>query len=122
MPEYNRPFSDEMISAYLDNELTDEERAQVEAWVKQDPAARELMEKLAQLRSQLRAALQQPSTRPIDTQFTQRVLERIRQQQEVSSTGESKPLRTADTSVELTRSRARQSQRRWRSGIPRFQC
>src|SRR5579859_5373044 len=41
------PFSEEMLSAYLDREMTDAERAEFERWLEQSP---EVQEKLADFR------------------------------------------------------------------------
>lgn len=45
---------DELLSAYIDGELTDEERAQVELRLENDPAARELVAEMRALSSTLR--------------------------------------------------------------------
>jgi anti-sigma factor RsiW len=42
----HEPFDDELLSAYLDDELSPDERAQVEARLAADPAARQLLEQL----------------------------------------------------------------------------
>ena len=80
MPDKNHHYSDEMISAYLDDELTLEERQQVEQWLSVDLDARELMMQLGQLRDQLRGGLQQPVP-PLDPSFAARVLSRISESQ-----------------------------------------
>jgi hypothetical protein len=38
------PYSEEILSAYVDGELTDQERAQVEHWLESSPGARERLE------------------------------------------------------------------------------
>jgi hypothetical protein len=48
-------FDDELLSAYVDGELTGEERAVVEARLESDPAARELVAELRGLSSTLRS-------------------------------------------------------------------
>ena len=45
MPEFEI-FDDELLSAYLDDELTPEERARVEERMAADPRARQLLEEL----------------------------------------------------------------------------
>jgi hypothetical protein len=42
----SKPFDDELLSAYLDEELAPEERARVEAYLAANPAARQLLEEL----------------------------------------------------------------------------
>src|SRR3972149_4941961 len=42
----HEPFDDELLSAYLDDELTPEERARVEGRLAVDPAARQIVEQL----------------------------------------------------------------------------
>src|SRR5262245_66446010 len=38
------PYSEEILSAYVDGELTDQERAEVEHWLEASPGARERLE------------------------------------------------------------------------------
>lgn len=45
-PKNQPPMNDELLSAYLDGELTDEERTQVEARLREDENARELLDQL----------------------------------------------------------------------------
>lgn len=45
----NEQFSDEMLSAYVDGELSAQERAEVERWLAQDPEAREKLEDFRRL-------------------------------------------------------------------------
>lgn len=52
-------FDDELLSAYIDGELTDAERARVEARLEQDPAARQLLAELRDMSAALRAAPRQ---------------------------------------------------------------
>lgn len=66
-----REFSDELLSAYLDGEVTDAERALVERHLAEHPADRELLDELATLRHEV-AAL--PAAR-VDAGFADRVVE-----------------------------------------------
>jgi hypothetical protein len=52
---HNTNFDDELLSAYVDGELTAEERAVVEARLESDPAARELVAELRGLSNTLRS-------------------------------------------------------------------
>src|SRR5262249_54050343 len=38
------PYSEEILSAYVDGELTDQERSEVEHWLESSPGARERLE------------------------------------------------------------------------------
>lgn len=51
----NANLDDELLSAYIDGELTDEERAAVEARLESDPAARELVAEMRSLSSSLKS-------------------------------------------------------------------
>lgn len=66
----NRPFSDELISAYLDGELTSEEQALVERTLVENVAARRMFEDLRSLR----AGLQSLPQNRLDESFSDRVL------------------------------------------------
>ncbi len=44
--EFQHESDDELLSAYLDGELTDEERAAVEARIANDPDAQQLLQQL----------------------------------------------------------------------------
>jgi hypothetical protein len=55
MDKTTNNFDDELLSAYVDGELTAEERALVEARLESDPAARELVAELRGLSSTLRS-------------------------------------------------------------------
>jgi anti-sigma factor RsiW len=55
MNETNDNLDDELLSAYVDGELTDAERAAVEARLEGDAAARELVAELRSLSGSLRA-------------------------------------------------------------------
>lgn len=46
MTDFEAEFDDELLSAYLDDELTPEERARVEERLKADPRARQLLDEL----------------------------------------------------------------------------
>jgi anti-sigma factor RsiW len=50
-----RPFSDELLSAYLDDELSADERAAVEEHLEASPADRELLSELSSLRGELKS-------------------------------------------------------------------
>jgi anti-sigma factor RsiW len=54
VPKHNTD-SDELLSAYIDGELTDAERAAVEARLENDPAARELVAEMRSLSGSLKA-------------------------------------------------------------------
>lgn len=49
------PLDDELLSAYVDGELTDDERAQVEARLANDPQARQLVDELRTLSQQIQS-------------------------------------------------------------------
>src|SRR5216684_4099944 len=44
-----QPFSDEILSAYVDGELSAQERAEVEAWLESNSAAREKLDDFRRL-------------------------------------------------------------------------
>ncbi|MDX1945899.1 MAG: zf-HC2 domain-containing protein [Pirellulaceae bacterium] len=50
-----REFSDELLSAYLDDQLTAAERAEVEAHLAADPAARQMLDELRALSGEVRS-------------------------------------------------------------------
>lgn len=52
---HNTSFDDELLSAYIDGELTDAERTEVEARLENDPAARELVAEMRSLSGTLRS-------------------------------------------------------------------
>ncbi|MHB0957955.1 MAG: anti-sigma factor family protein [Pirellulaceae bacterium] len=64
------PFSDELISAYLDGELTAQERANVEAKLRENAELRRMCDELRLLRVTLQAL---PAAEPPDN-FTERIL------------------------------------------------
>ncbi|MBM4004972.1 MAG: hypothetical protein FJ295_17065 [Planctomycetes bacterium] len=66
----NKPFSDELISAYLDGELTSDEQALVERTLVENVAARRMFEDLRSLRTGLQSL---PQNR-LDESFSERVL------------------------------------------------
>ena len=66
-------IQDEMISAYLDGELTAGERAQVAQWIENDPRARNVYQELQQLRESLQIL---PSVK-FEKNLTQTILEQI---------------------------------------------
>lgn len=68
----NEPFSDELISAYLDGELTAEEQSLVEQALVENAECRQLFEELRALRGSLQSL---PSHRP-PSGFSQRVIRR----------------------------------------------
>src|SRR5262249_10555183 len=65
------PYSEEILSAYVDGELTDQERAEVEHWLESSPGARERLEDFRGL-SRLFASL--PRTE-VPQEFPTRVLQ-----------------------------------------------
>lgn len=73
--EMNEPFSDELLSAYLDGELPREDRARVEDWLTASAEHRRLLEDLKAIRRELQALPKQS----LDAGFGDRVLAAIRQ-------------------------------------------
>ncbi|MFP6753928.1 MAG: zf-HC2 domain-containing protein [Pirellulaceae bacterium] len=74
-------FNEELLSGYLDGELSSDEQAQVERIVQQDPRAQQLLEDMEQLRQCLQELPEnQP---PVDTR--RRVLEQINHADPVDS-------------------------------------
>ena len=98
MAERNEPWSDELISAYLDDEVSSYEREWVERVLKQDARCRQLYENL---RSAREAVRELPRQR-LDKDMSSRVLERIREQPTLverrGTNGPESPLDRADTS------------------------
>ncbi|HEY4232967.1 MAG TPA: hypothetical protein VGM76_06060 [Lacipirellulaceae bacterium] len=78
-------IDDEMLSAYLDNELAPQERARVEERLAADPAARQLLE---QLRAVSQAVKDLPAA-PLGTDLRDVVLRRAERAMLVSNPGES---------------------------------
>ena len=68
----SRVPDEELISAFLDDEVTDEERAYVERLLSEDPKSRTLCEEMRALRSSIQALPQQQ----LETDFSDRVLAR----------------------------------------------
>jgi hypothetical protein len=66
-------FNEELLSGYLDGELSSEEQAQVERAVQQDPQAQQLLEDLEQIRH----CLQELPAKQPPAEARQRVLEKI---------------------------------------------
>ncbi|MBO0349794.1 zf-HC2 domain-containing protein, partial [Phormidium pseudopriestleyi FRX01] len=56
----------ELLSAYLDGEVTDSERQQVEGWLEQDASLRDLHSRLLTLHQGLTSLPAPPPTQPID--------------------------------------------------------
>ncbi len=76
MSNPNDKSSDELISAYLDGEVTSQERAQVEQRLRNDPQWQQSLEDLRTLRETLRALPRQK----LDDDFRQRVLRIVQEQ------------------------------------------
>ena len=70
---------EELISAYLDGELSDEEQQQVMQLLSEDEAARQLFADFQSLRSSLRSSLRALPADPVDHAFSKEVLERVEQ-------------------------------------------
>lgn len=71
----NEPFSDELLSAYLDGELLGEERERVEEWLAASADHRRLLDDLKAIRRELQALPRQT----LDAGFADRVLVAIHQ-------------------------------------------
>lgn len=65
----------ELLSAYLDGEVTSQERRQVEEWLDTDPATQRLYQRLLNLRHGLQA-MPVPSSQPAD-QLAEAVFKRV---------------------------------------------
>ncbi len=76
MSKQSPQFTDEMISAYLDGELSAEERQCVEEVMARDPQYRQMLEELTMLRDKLKTL---PKSQ-LDDQFHERVLDRAQNQ------------------------------------------
>ena len=76
MSKQSPQFTDEMISAYLDGELSVEERQSVEEVMAREPRYRQMLEELTTLRDKLETL---PNYR-LDHQFHKRVLDRAQNQ------------------------------------------
>src|SRR5262249_61445205 len=79
------PYSEEILSAYVDGELTDQERAEVEHWLESSPGARERLEDFRGL-SRLFAGL--PRTE-VPQEVPPRVLQLAERREPLSRTGAS---------------------------------
>ena len=77
----NSEFHDELISAYLDGELSSAEAARVEAKLEQDAGLRQMMEELRTLRATLRAL----PRHELEADFSESVLRRA--EREILSSG-----------------------------------
>ena len=66
----------ELLSAYLDGEVTADERRQVEAWLKSDTTTQHLYTRLLKLRQGLRTLPVPPSEQPVE-QVVQQVSARL---------------------------------------------
>ncbi len=73
LPTPNDGLTDELISAYLDNELSESEREQVDARLRQDPAWRETFEELKRLRDLLGHLPQETPSKRATEQILQRI-------------------------------------------------
>lgn len=69
-------WDDDRLSAFVDNELSAEERAEVERWLQESPEAREVVDEL----QAIRAAIQQLDRRVLPRSLVQRVLDQAEQQ------------------------------------------
>lgn len=78
--ESNSPISDELLSAYLDGELSTSEQTNVEARLAVDAAAREMVEELKAVSLAVRELPRQGA----DANLQDAVLRRVRQQAQVS--------------------------------------
>ncbi len=110
------PFSDELLSAYLDGELNAEERAYVEAQLRERVELRRLCDELRALRATLQAM---PVARPPEN-FAERVLRQAERQMLADSAscedGTANDAQPSDEPVELLR-RSWLEDPRWRTGI-----
>jgi anti-sigma factor RsiW len=66
----------ELLSAYLDGELTTQERQQVQQWLNSDPQFQQLYQRLLKLRHQMQN-ISVPATNTSTEQFGDRVLQSI---------------------------------------------
>jgi negative regulator of sigma E activity len=96
----SEPFTEELLSAYLDGELPAEQQARVERWLAESSKHRRMFDDLQAIRRELQSLPQQS----LDAAFSQRVLAAIRQRAEESesaapadakSTGSSGPTEDA---------------------------
>lgn len=73
MSKSNPEFTDELISAYLDGELSDEQRRIVEQAMEREPRYRQMFDELVALRDTLHSLPQHQ----VDSNFHQGVMERV---------------------------------------------
>jgi anti-sigma factor RsiW len=71
-PEFQHELDDELLSAYVDGELTVEERAAVEARLASDPAARQLLHQLRSVSQSVQALPMEPVGRDLREQILRR--------------------------------------------------
>jgi anti-sigma-K factor RskA len=69
----NHELNDELLSAYLDGELTESERAEVEARLATDPDAQQLLHQLRSVSQAVQALPQEPVARDLREQILRRV-------------------------------------------------
>lgn len=67
----------ELLSAYLDGEVTASERKQVQAWLDHDPETKQLYARLLRLRQGVRTLPVPESSQPVE-ETVQRVLKRVK--------------------------------------------
>jgi hypothetical protein len=110
------PFSDELLSAYLDGELNAEERAYVETQLRERVELRRLCDELRALRASLQAM---PVARPPEN-FAERVLRQAERQMLADSSscqdGTANDAQPSEEPVELLK-RSWLDDPRWRTGI-----
>jgi anti-sigma factor RsiW len=82
----NEPFPEELVSAYLDGELSPDERARVEQWLAASPRHQRLADDLRAVRRELQAL----PTQSLDAAFSNRVLAAIAER--TASAGDASPL------------------------------
>ena len=86
-----RDFSDEQLSAYLDGELSEGERAAIEAHLAADPASRKLLEELRAVSGQVKSL----PTYSAGAGFADRVVEAALAAKQQQPSAASAPARTA---------------------------
>lgn len=74
----------ELLSAYLDGEVSADERRQVQAWLDHDPDVQQLYARLLNLRQGMRSIPVPQSSRPVE-ETVQRVLTRIKRRSRVTA-------------------------------------
>jgi negative regulator of sigma E activity len=120
-PEF--PITDEILSAFLDGELADEERKQVEDWLESTPEARQELEDLRQIGALVRAiplpAVPQGFQASIMQRVEQEAVEVYRRPPQADAAGPNGQLKSTSTSAPAPRP-ARNGIQRWLSGIVSF--